>query len=264
MTAYSRWTRRPLIYLPVHRHDQLIGYLWASVDQHAAGFERRLEVAGDDLDCLVAWDARLKDAAARGLAPVAAIEQWIGVPDDSPAGAIPAGVRPGNAAGLNELWSSLNPGGPPLDDGPLVQDGSFPDGSPSDRRRGWGPLMSAPLQNYATETASPVRYLPVRLDGQVVGYVWAATTGEAAGYLPRTQAGRIGEIAAGLWQLRFSDAYLAGEAATTALARCRAFPADRLSGVVGADAVEYEATTLTAVRHVADDTTKGVARWTNP
>ncbi|RDI68079.1 hypothetical protein [Nocardia pseudobrasiliensis] len=255
--AYSHWTRRALTYLPVHRRGVLIGYLWASTEQHAAGFERRLETAGNDLDCLLAWEARLSDAAAQGLSPNEAIRQWIGAPEDAAAGAVPAETQPGELPSLDELWTRLNPDGPPLGDGPLIQDGAYLDGTPADRRDGWGPLVSVPLRTYATETASPIRYLPVRLDELVAGYIWAAITGEAAGYLPRTQAGRAGEIAAGLWQLRMSDAYLAGEPATTALTRCRDQPADRLSGVVGADAVEYEASTLAELRDLAADAVSG-------
>ncbi|MFI5776865.1 hypothetical protein [Nocardia sp. NPDC051570] len=115
-TAYSRWTRRPVIYLPVLRRGQFIGYLWASADQHAAGFERRLEVAGDDLDCLLVWDARLNEAAAQGRTPFAAIQRWIGAAEDSAAGAVPAGFPPNNAASLTDLWNRLNPDGPALDE----------------------------------------------------------------------------------------------------------------------------------------------------
>ncbi|MFI6165457.1 hypothetical protein ACIBCN_01605 [Nocardia sp. NPDC051052] len=259
-TAYSRWTRRPLSYLPVHRQGQLIGYLWASTDHHAAGFERQLATAGDDLDCLLAWERRLDNAAGRGLAPIAALEEWIGVTEDAVAGVVPPGIRLGSAPSLAELWARLNPDGPPLDEGPLVQDGTYPDGTPADRSDGWGPLRSVPLQTYADDTDAPVRYLPVRMNGTVVGYIWAAITGEAGGYLPRTQAGRAGEIAAGLWQLRFSDAYLAGQPATVALNRCRAFPADRLSGVIGADAIEREVSGLTEVKRLAEETTTGGTR----
>jgi hypothetical protein len=252
-TGYSHWTRQPLIYLPVHRRGQVIGFLWAAITQYAAGFERRLAVAGDDLDCLIAWETRLNEAAARGFAPAAAIEQWIGAPEDAAAGAVPADIRPGRFASLTELWDRLNPDGPPLDDGPLIQDGTYPDGTPVDRADGWGPLVSVPLQTYAADTDASVRYLPVRLDSVVVGYIWAAVTGDAAGYLPRAQAGRTGEIAAGLWQLRFSDAYLAGQPATAALSRCRTFPADRLSGVVGPEATELEAPSLADLRQLAGE-----------
>jgi|GEM_PF-4196808 len=67
ITGYSRWTRLPLVYLPVRRRGELIGHLWASRGYNAAGFERRLAVAGDDLDCVIAWEARLNGAAARQL-----------------------------------------------------------------------------------------------------------------------------------------------------------------------------------------------------
>ncbi|MGF6885540.1 hypothetical protein ABIA39_003918 [Nocardia sp. GAS34] len=152
--TFSRWTRRPLSYLPVHRDGQLIGYLWASTDHHAAGFERQLATAGDDLDCLLVWERRLDDAARRGSAPVAAIQEWIGAPDDTVAGAVPPWIRLGSAPSLAELWERLNPDGPPLGEGPLVQDGAYPDGTPADRRDGWGPLHSVPLRACAEETTT--------------------------------------------------------------------------------------------------------------
>ncbi|WP_433193050.1 hypothetical protein ACQP1G_30530 [Nocardia sp. CA-107356] len=116
-TTYSHWTRRPLTYLPVHRQGRLIGYLWASEDHHAAGFERQLATAGDDLDCLLAWERRLDDAARRGLTPREAIQEWIGEPEDPVAGTIPPGIRFGRAPSLAELWDRLDPDGPPLGEG---------------------------------------------------------------------------------------------------------------------------------------------------
>ncbi|MET8871711.1 hypothetical protein [Nocardia sp. NPDC004604] len=150
-TTYSRWTRRSLSYLPVHREGQLIGYLWASAEHHAAGFERQLATAGDDLDCLLVWERRLDEAARRGLAPRDAVQEWIGAPEDAVAGTVPPGTRLGSAPSLAELWERLNPDGPPLGEGPLVQDGTYPDGTPADRRDGWGPLHSVPPQTSSTE-----------------------------------------------------------------------------------------------------------------
>jgi len=250
-TGYNHWTRRPIIFLPVERRGAVIGCLWASPDGYAAGFERRLSLVGDDLDCLIAWETRLTEAAAQGRAPRAALEQWIGAPEDELAGGIPAQAEFIDSPSLARLWDDLNPDGPPLGEGPLIQDGAYPDGTPEDRADGWGPLVSAPLESYATETSEPVRFLPVQLDSPVVGYVWAAVTGDAAGYLPRAEAGRTGEIASGLWQLRFSDAYLAGQPATAALSRLPTFAPDRLSGVVGPSATEHRAPSLAELRRLA-------------
>lgn len=259
-TGYHHWTRQPVIHLPVHRRGQLIGRLWAATDHYAAGFERRLEVAGDDLDCLIAWETRLNEAARAGLAPAAALEQWIGAPEDATAGGIPAGSRPADSPSLAELWDRLNPDGPPLGEGPLIQDDAYPDGTPADRANGWGPLVSSPLPTYAAVTDAPVRYLPVRLDSAVAGYVWAAVTGDAAGYLPRALAGRTGEIAAGLWQVRFSDAFVAGQPSTTALSHMRTFAADHLSGVIGPEAAEQQAPSLTDLRTITSRSTPGAAQ----
>ncbi|MCX4093046.1 hypothetical protein [Nocardia sp. alder85J] len=133
----------------------------------------------------------------------------------------------------------MNPGGPPPPD-PPIQDGMFADGAPADRSLGWGPLVSTPPQTYPSRTDGPVIFLPVRLESALAGYVWAATTGDAAGYLPCANAGQPGVIAGGLWRARLDTAYAQRISAVDAVRRCRSFPTDRLSGMIGADAPEQE------------------------
>ncbi len=256
-TGYQHWTRLPVGYLPVYRRGTLIGCLWASPNQHAAGFERRLAVAGADLDCLIAWEARLNEAAAAGLTPRAAIERWIGAPEDAVAGIVPPQSVTAESPSLTWLWEQLNPDGPPLGEGPLIQDGAYPDGTPVDREQGWGPLVSVPLESYADTTGAPVRYLPVRLNSDVVGYVWAAVSDDAAGYLPCARAGRAGEIAAGLWRMRLSDAYRAGQPATEALRGLTGFGHDELSGIAGPDVPADPAPGLAALRRLAEAPASG-------
>ncbi|WP_069161931.1 hypothetical protein [Nocardia altamirensis] len=246
---YDKWTRLPVVYLPVTQGGTLIGYLWASQSGNAAGFERRLSVAGDNLTCLFAWERRLSEASDEGLAPAAAIERWIGQPEEPEYGGIAADATPTAAPSLAAIWNDLNPDGPPLGPGPMVQDGMFPDGTPADRAQGWGPLVSAPPPpTYATETDTPVQFLPVVKGDATLGYLWAASTGDAADYLPAAAAGDGGRVAAGLWRMRLGDAYGAGLPATEALRQVRTYPPDSLAGSVDSNAELRTAPDLATLR----------------
>ncbi|MFC4020409.1 hypothetical protein ACFOW4_21035 [Micromonospora sp. GCM10011542] len=46
--------------------------------------------------------------------------------------------------------------------------------------------------NYPDSTTSPVRVLPVQLGGRTIGYLWAAVTDDAAGFVERADAGHLG------------------------------------------------------------------------
>lgn len=164
--------------------------------------------------------------------------------------AFPADARERELPSLAALHEMVAPG-VPAPEGPLIQDGKLPDGTPVDRSQGWGPLVSSPLPTYAPECDGPIRYVPVVLRDAVVGYVWASVTGEAAGYLPREAAGQDGQVAAGLWQLWLSRSFEEGASSLVALRRCKAMPEDRLSGVIGADAEERELPSLQALRELA-------------
>lgn len=251
--TFAKWTRLPVVYLPVTLHGTLIGYLWASPTGNAAGFERRLAVAGDNLTCLFTWERRLNEAAAAGLTPSAAIERWIGEPEDPDGGGIAADATPTAAASLEAIWNELNPDGPPLGPGPIIQDGMFPDGTPADRTQGWGPLVSAPAPpNYPTETTAAVQFLPIVKNNTMLGYLWASVTGDAADYLPLVAAGADGKLAAGLWRMRLGDAYAAGLSATDALRHARTYPHDSFAGVVDPRAELHTAPDLAAIRDLAE------------
>ncbi|QIS08960.1 hypothetical protein [Nocardia arthritidis] len=230
---YHKWTRQPVVYLPVTLSGTLIGYLWAAKTGNAAGFERRLDADGGDLTHLFTWERRLSEAAAQGLPPIAAVQRWIGAPESPEAGGIAAGTELVEAADQETMWNELNPDGPPLGPGPLVQDGLLPDSTPVDRAQGWGPLVSAsPPPTYATVTSAAVRFLPVVKNGSVLGYLWASVTGDAADYLPRSAAGDAGKLAAGLWRMRLGDAHTAGLSATDAIRHCRTYQEDSFAGMV--------------------------------
>ncbi|MFI6920992.1 hypothetical protein ACIBIZ_13640 [Nonomuraea spiralis] len=56
--------------------------------------------------------------------------------------------------------------------------------------------------SYPRTTSAAVRYVPILKDEVVIGYLWAATTDDAARYVPREQAGDAAFDAAVAWTQR--------------------------------------------------------------
>lgn len=258
LPRYEGWTREPVFYFAVTLRGTLLGYLWASTMHNSASFLRNLPSQRQSYDpftdpsllaCDV-WYKRLETAYGQGMTAQDAVRRWVGVPEDPTGGGIAADAVEGHAESLQALREWANPGRP-LEPGPLIQDGTYPDGTPADRSKGWGPLVSAPLVRYPTETSSAVHFSPVTKDGQAVGYVWASVTGEAADYLLRAPAGRAGEVAAGWWQLWLSRSFEAGYTSLQALEYCRNQPEDHLAGIIGPDAPLWELDTLDELKAYA-------------
>ncbi|MGF6886512.1 hypothetical protein ABIA39_004714 [Nocardia sp. GAS34] len=257
-TTYDGWTRQPVFYYPVTLRGALLGYLYASVTHNSAGFIRNLPARISELStaelladpswrAVDTWGDRLKACYSRGLSAQDAVRSWIGVPEDPKGGGILADAAEGRSETLEGLNQSLNPGAQPVPS-PLIQDGTYPDGTPVDRSQGWGPLISSPLRRYPVETAGSVRFYTVTKEGGALGFVWAALAGDGADYLPYGPAGRHGEIAAGLWQLWLSRAFEAGYTPLEALEYCRTQPEDWMSGVIGPDAQAGEFPTLAELK----------------
>jgi hypothetical protein len=61
--------------------------------------------------------------------------------------------------------------------------------------------MRAPA-TYARATDGPVRYVPISMDGKVMGYLWVAVDDDAADFLPRDDAGDDGLNADVVWVAR--------------------------------------------------------------
>lgn len=100
------WTTDGAVrYVPARLEDALLGYLWASEMDDAAGFVPAAPAgaAGDNAD--VAWTDRLREAKASGLTPLAALRHWAGRPADDRCGAVPAAaeLRAGSLAEVQRL-----------------------------------------------------------------------------------------------------------------------------------------------------------------
>jgi hypothetical protein len=250
--GYEHSTRQPVFYLPVVSGADLLGHLYAAADNpKVCGFIRNLQFFDRSLDASSVWNQRLDQSYAEGLSAQDAVRRLRDAPDDPVAGAVPADAQEQWAPSLYELEAWLNPDAP-RSPGPLVQDGLYPDGTPADRSKGWGPLVSVAPESYPQEAAGPVAYLPVVLGGNLLGYVWAAASGDAAGYLRRVPAGQAGQIAAGLWELRLAKAFRAGTDALQAIRTFRGLAEDFLSGTVPADAAEQQAPSLDDLKRLAE------------
>jgi hypothetical protein len=248
--SYAHWTREPVIYYWVRLRGRAIGCLWGSVRQQAAGFLLAPDVSETEMFAADYWEDRLAEAYAADVPAAEAVRRLTGGEEDRVGGGVPAGEAEQQAPSLQALHQVVAPGYP-VPAGPSVQDGRFEDGTPADRSQGFGPLAGVLPPTYPEQTSAPVRYLPVTLEGTVVGYVWASLDGGAAGYLNREPAGTAGEVAAGLWKLRLSDAHREGVPSLEALRRCALAPADRLSGVIGQEAPARDLPGLDALRELA-------------
>lgn len=98
---YAGTTAGPVRLHRVVWRRRVMGYLWAAVDDDAAGFVARQQAGDDGLNAAVAWVERLRAARARGLTPQQALGAWVGADEDARAGRVdPAAFEVGSLAEL--------------------------------------------------------------------------------------------------------------------------------------------------------------------
>jgi hypothetical protein len=108
---------------------------------------------------------------------------------------------------------------------------------------------SANRPSYRFLTDGPVRYQAVSRGGQVLGYLWACDSDNAADFVSRRDAGADGSYAKGWWIERLADVYQLGLTPSQALRHWTGAPEDPVGGGVSAE--EHEAPDLHAMRVVA-------------
>lgn len=133
--SYELWTRRPVVHLPVVLRGELVGALYCVPGTNIGGYKSRIPAGSvDDRHAREDfWCRRLAENYRQNLPPEQAIKSWRGVGEHPRCGGIPADAEEQQSPTLQQLWDQLNPEGPPLGDGPWIQDGEFPDGTPVDR-----------------------------------------------------------------------------------------------------------------------------------
>ncbi|MBA5226011.1 hypothetical protein [Streptomyces griseoaurantiacus] len=105
--GYSRKAKGEVKCLPVESAHGLLGYVWASDGENAAGFEPT--DVGDDLvyRAGLVWLERLQRAHGRGLTPEAALEELSGLLDEDGAGYVVTSEGP-RSVSLDALRESTN------------------------------------------------------------------------------------------------------------------------------------------------------------
>ncbi|MCK2214691.1 hypothetical protein MF672_012930 [Actinomadura sp. ATCC 31491] len=104
--------------------------------------------------------------------------------------------------------------------------------------------------SYARTTSAPVRYVPVLKDDTVIGYLWAATSDDAAQYVPREQAGDPAFDAAVAWTGRLRWAKASGVTPLAALRHWAGESEDARAGRVPVGA-PFELPSLRALEELA-------------
>ncbi|TDQ52271.1 hypothetical protein [Actinorugispora endophytica] len=92
-------------YLPVTKDGVVVGYLWASTEEEAAGLLKASTVRThtEGMRVFVFWAERLDSALADGLTALQALKRWGGAPEDPIGGAIPPDAREEIAPNLDEM-----------------------------------------------------------------------------------------------------------------------------------------------------------------
>ncbi|MCF6468987.1 hypothetical protein FAF44_11390 [Nonomuraea sp. MG754425] len=103
-------------------------------------------------------------------------------------------------------------------------------------------------ESYERTTSGAVRYVPVLMGEAVVGYLWAAVAGDAAGFVRRESGGDVAANAAVAWVRRLRWAKAGGLTPVRALRHWAGQDEDERAGRVPADA-ESE---LPALRELQD------------
>ncbi|RKS74712.1 hypothetical protein BZB76_3229 [Actinomadura pelletieri DSM 43383] len=98
-----------------------------------------------------------------------------------------------------------------------------------------------PASSYEDSARGSVRYVPVTLGGELIGYLWAANTEQAAGFVRRLKGPRAALRAPLLWSERLDAAATGGLEPLEALRKWRGAPEHAEGGGVPADAAEEEA-----------------------
>lgn len=249
---YRLVTEQSVRYLPVTLGGEVIGFLWASPTEDAAGYVRRLDASERAFRSPLTWSNRLREAYAERLPALLALRRWVSAPEDPEGGGIAADAREQEAASLADLYEMTNPGSepPPKIAGP---EGFLPDGTPLDRSKGWGDLSPFTLEKpgYSFLTDSAVRYLPVTKNGVVLGFLWASEIEDAADYQRRIPAGADGFRAGGLWVSRLDQCKQEGLPPLEALRRWVGEPEHPEYGGIAEDVEEREAPSLEALKEIA-------------
>ncbi|REE97158.1 hypothetical protein [Thermomonospora umbrina] len=243
--GYNRWPVGAVRYRPIIVGDEVVGYLWASA--HAAGaLRRRSADRALSLRAHLGWNDRLTQAHQRRLDPQEALRLLADEPVHAEHGRLGDLAEVPDFADLEEL---ANPGS----GGTKAAEYQRELALKAERERRHpspAPVIRRP-PGYPRKTDSPVLYVPVVKDDTVLGFLWAATTDDAAGYVRREWAGPAASQTSVPWLDVLAAAQSEGLSPLRALRR--AIGAEELpeAGAVPAGAEIRNAPSLAALRELA-------------
>ncbi|MFB8209736.1 hypothetical protein [Streptomyces sp. NPDC056010] len=99
---YEQIADGPVRYVAVRRDDRTLGFVWAAVDDSAAGYVPRTAAGDEAFDAGAAWVMALREARRSGLTPLAALRDAVRRPAPPEAGVIAQG-GPVEAPSLDAL-----------------------------------------------------------------------------------------------------------------------------------------------------------------
>ncbi|MFJ2203301.1 hypothetical protein [Streptomyces violaceusniger] len=236
-------------YLPVVLHGETIGCLSLTEGDSEAYFLRRMASDQDTLLAAAHWAMRMEEARDDGLTPIQAMRRWIGAPEDPEAGGIPEGSELLTVQDGDTLRGIINPGyvKPTVDIGPPEHERHPDELSP----------LTLEKTGYPFLTESAVRYLPVTLEGVVLGYLWASEADDAADYEPCAAAAPAGLDAGLVWGPRLMRAWGEGLTPLQVLCRWKGEPEHPDAGGIAADAEERVMPSTDALEELARQPSEG-------
>lgn len=218
----------PVSYYMIRWEGLSIGALLAQGERNT----RFLAVMGaTDLETRLssseAWGSRLSKDDEEGFGPIDSIRRWKGVPSQPGVGGIPQDARLHTCADLDELSRLLNPGHEPEKDtvNERLQDTHMLYG------RDWGPFVTKRVDTgYRVLARGEVLYRPVRMEGTIIGFLWASDAENARGYEPRPAAGPAAWRAESWWIDQAAEVAARGLTPVGALRERIGMPEDPVGG----------------------------------
>ncbi|MFW6642078.1 hypothetical protein ACOALZ_18800 [Nocardiopsis algeriensis] len=251
-TSYDPSCDGPILHLPVELRGATIGHLWCSANPEvsAAGYAPVMAALGVDqrIDALIVWEDRLEELFKSGLNQIEALNALKGVPEHPTAGRVPDGAELEELPDSATLDDMINPGysGPSLPSEPEEDPQLWPE---MDRWNNFAPETIG--KTYAPRTDQPVCYLPVFLQGRLIGYLWASVTDDAADFQPLLPPEVLHNRARGWWVGEFMRLQESGVSPLQALRSRIGAPEDPTGGRIDADAQERVAASLDELKEIA-------------